>query len=211
MITLDDSLLIGRNQTRDVYLHPNHPDRVLKIEARELPGRERWYERPPKIESSLSRELYGYANVLVRLGRHHPFIARIYGLEETDLGPAIMAEHVSFGADRAGLLGRVINDPIPSEFTRDEIAWARTAYKELGDLLCEKKAFTHGIRAENLMLADKDGALALRMFDFKTIVYRQLISPRLVPGAEAYEFRRKMAEVDVRFQKALDMLDAVAA
>jgi hypothetical protein len=39
MITLSENDLLGSNQTRDVYLHPHFPDRVLKIERRPVPGR----------------------------------------------------------------------------------------------------------------------------------------------------------------------------
>ncbi len=57
MIMLSDDALLGRNQTREVFLHPQFPDRVLKVEQRSVLGRKQRYERPPRIESSLKREL----------------------------------------------------------------------------------------------------------------------------------------------------------
>jgi hypothetical protein len=203
MITLDDSLLLGRNQTRDVFQHPDFPDRVLKIEKRAAPGRLRWYERPPKIEPSMTRELNGYADMMIRLGRHEPFVARIMGLESTSQGTAILAEHAAYGASRSEVLGDAIKKREASIFTRDELATARNLYVNISDMLCDHRIFTHGLRNENLMLIEKDGELQLRMFDFKTVVYRQLISPHYVPGARLYEQRRKIAEVLASFDRAL--------
>lgn len=203
MITLSDDTLLGRNQTRDVFLHPQFPDRVLKIEKRPVPGRMRWYERPPRIESSLKRELTGYADMMIRLGRHEPYVARILGLENTNLGPAIMAEHATYGATRAGILRTILKGPHTSDFTRNDLAQARALYVSLTDMLCDHRIYTHGLRSENLMLIEMDGGLSLRMFDFKTVVYRQLISPRYVPGAQMYEQRRKIAEILGLFDSAL--------
>ena len=203
MIELTDQDLIGGKQTRDVYQHPHFPDRVLKIEMRKPPGRTRWYERPPRIESSLQREFSGYADMMIRLKRHDPFIARILGLENTTRGTAVMAEHVSYGAKRTAHLGELITNPKKFDFSRSEFLEARKLYIELTDMLCEHRIYTHGLRAENLMLVDMDGSLRLRMFDFKTVVYRQLISLNYVPGASMYEQRRKISEVLARFDKGL--------
>ncbi len=53
------------------------------------------------------------------------------------------------------------------------------------------------------MLVEMGVEWRLRMFDFKTVVYRQLISPLYVPGAQMYEQRCKIAEVLVLLDPAL--------
>jgi hypothetical protein len=115
-----------------------------------------------------------------------------------------MAEHAAYNANRAEVLGDAIKKREASVFTRDELATARNLYVDLSNMLCDHRIFTHGLRKENLMLVEWDGELQLRMFDFKTIVYRQLISPHYVPGARLYEQRRKIAEVLASFDSVLN-------
>jgi hypothetical protein len=199
VVELHDDLLIGSRQTRAVYRHPKRDDLVLKIETGKAPGRKRWYERKPHIASSMERELRGYADVMSRLGTQPDFVARIHGLERTSLGPAILAENVTYGSNAHAVLRDVLKDRADLGLSASDMRWLSGRYGEIGTRLTECNAFTHGIRPENFMVLRKDGALSLRMFDFKTNVYRQLISPRLVPGAERYEQRRKMAEVQALF------------
>jgi hypothetical protein len=200
IVQLRDDLLLGARQTRSVYRHPDRADLVLKLETGKAPGRKRWYERAPRIASSMERELRGYADVMARLGAHQPFIARIYGLEQTSHGPAILAENVTYGFDAHAVLRDVLKDRVDLPVTSDDMRGLAQRYAEIGAHLTECGIFTHGIRPENFMVVRAGETLDLRMFDYKTNVYRQLISPRFVPGAERYEQRRKMAEVQALFE-----------
>ncbi|MEJ6391079.1 YrbL family protein [Gymnodinialimonas ulvae] len=199
VVELSDDLLIGRRQTRSVYRHPERDDLVLKIETGKAPGRKRWYERKPRIASSMERELRGYANLMARLGTHRTFVARIYGLEQTSLGPAILAENATHGAEAHAVLRDLLKDRVGLDLTPEQMRFVARRYAEIGDLLTDHRVFTHGIRPENFMVLRNGDALELRVFDHKTNVYRQLISPRFVPGAERYEQRRKMNEVQALF------------
>lgn len=81
---------------------------------------------------------------------------------------------------------------------------------EIGERLTQCDAFTHGILPENFMVLRKGGDLHLRMFDFKTNVYWQVISPRLLPGTECQKQRRKMAKVQALFDDRCARREATA-
>lgn len=203
MIELHEDLLIGRGTARDTYRHPEHPNLVLKIDARPVAGRLRWYERPPRIPPSYQRELDGYAVLLGRLGRHHDFISRVYGLEDTSLGPAILAENAVFGYADAVTLKALFRDPAPEAYGRDDLAWARTRYAGIAKLLCEHRVYIHGLRPESMILCRRNGALCMRMIDYKTLVYRQLVSPRFVPGGRYSNQMSTIRRVLSRFDTLL--------
>lgn len=199
VVELCDDLLIGWRQTRAVYRHPERADLVLKIEIGKVPGRKRWYERKPRVATSMERELRGHADVMSRLGTHPDFVARIHGLEQTSLGPAILAENAAHGSDAHAVLKDVLKDRVDFGLSVDDMRGLARRYIEIGERLTQCDAFTHGIRPENFMVLRKGGDLHLRMFDFKTNVYWQLISPRLLPGAERQKQRRRMAKVQASF------------
>lgn len=189
MLILDESLLLGRRQTRDTFRHPHDPRYVLKLETRPRPRRTKWYQRSIKVPPSAHRELDGYADMLKRLGRHEPYICRILGLEQTDRGPAVLAENATLGVSAHINLRDLIKHREPHPFTGDDVAWAKEAYRRIAEEFQARGIYNQTIRPENVMLCRvaEGGDLCLRLYDFKSLVYRQLISPRLVPGAQRYE------------------------
>jgi len=206
MIELTEDLLIGRGTARDTYRHPHQPDLVLKVDARPVKGRLRWYERPPRILPSYRRELEGYAVLLARLGHHHDFISRVYGLEETNLGPAILAENALFGFNDGTSVNSILRSGGTAKYSLDEIAWAKNRYAEIARLLCDHKIYIHGLKPESMILCRKNGALHLRMIDYKTLVYRQLVSPRFVPFGQHHNQMSTVRKVLSRFDRVMSSM-----
>lgn len=184
MIKLNDDDLLGGMQTRDTYRHPDDPTLILKIETRTAPGRRNWYDRKPVIPSSLHRELMGYADVLTRLKRHEPFVVRIHGLENTDRGTAVMADNAANGCSVCIEAKKIFRSEAPNPFTRIEVQALRDDYKRIGLMFCDLAIYSQCMGPENFMLCRTDEGVQIRFFDFKTLVYRQLISPRYIPGGQ---------------------------
>lgn len=184
VIALAKASPIGMGNGRSTYIHPTLPDRILKIEGAPVAGRRRWYERPPKIIPSNQREIDGHAQMVARLGKPHDFVTEVFGRTDTDLGPALLAENAVFGLEDAITLNKLFKGHAKGVFSPDDLAWASQRYTQIADIFCSHKIYNHGLKPESVVIGRQDGRMRMRLFDFKTIVYRQLISPRLLPRGE---------------------------
>lgn len=203
MIKLNDSDLLGGMQTRDTYRHPDDPSLILKIETRKAPGRRNWYDRKPIIPSSLHREIMGYADVLTRLKRHEPFVVRIHGLENTDRGTAVMADNASIGCLVCIEAKKVFRNLEPNPFTRSEMQALRDDYERIALMFGNLGIYNQCMGPENFMLCRVDDGVQIRFFDFKQLIYRQLISPRFIPGGRRAAQMLIVKRVLVKFDACL--------
>lgn len=194
---------IGQGNGRSTYIHPTLPDRILKIEREPVKGRRRWYERPPKIKPSNMREIEGHAQMVRRLGQRHDFVTDVYGWAETDLGPALLAENAFFGLEDAVNLNNLFKGRAAGVFSPDELAWAHQRYRQIAEIFCARKIYNHGLKPESVVIGRRDGQMQMRLFDFKSIVYRQLISPRLLPRGEHTVQMLTITSVQRKFDKLL--------
>lgn len=184
MIDLTSATVLGSGNGRTSYQHPDDPSLVLKIEGAPVKGRLRWYERPPNIRPSNHREIEGYSAMILRLGQSHDFVTRVLGWEHTSAGPALLAENATHGLDTPLGLNSMFKSAGTGDYSKQDIETARARYAEIADLYCAHKVYNHGMRPESIVIARRDGLVTLRLFDFKSIVYRQLISPRFLPRGE---------------------------
>lgn len=203
MITLQDATPIGQGNGRSTYLHPSDPSLILKIEREPVKGRLRWYERPPKIKSSNYREIDGYSQMILRLGGPEDFVTGVYGWAETDIGPALLGQNARFGIEEMITLNNLFKGHVPAAFSRAELSWVRQRYGEIADLFGARKIYNHGLKPESVLIGRRAGQMQMRLFDFKTIVYRQLISPRLLPRGEHTVQMLTITSVQRKFDKVL--------
>jgi hypothetical protein len=181
MIDLSCALILGVGNGRTTYLHPDDRNLILKIETEPVRGRTRWYERPPIIRSSNYREIEGYSAMILRLGETKDFLTRVYGWEETNVGPALLAENATIDLDDVTSLNSLFKAPNKVMFSISEIEWALQRYHEISTVYCSQKIYNHGLKPESVIIGREKGLMVMRLFDFKSIVYRQLVSPRYVP------------------------------
>jgi hypothetical protein len=184
MIDLSCALILGVGNGRTTYLHPDDQNLILKIETEPVKGRKRWYERPPIIRSSNHREIEGYSVMILRLGETYDFLTRVYGWEDTSAGPALLAENATSGLDDVTSLNALFKESDKVMFSMSEIEWARQRYQEISNVYCSQKIYNHGLKPESVIIGRQKGLMEMRLFDFKSIVYRQLVSPRYVPLGE---------------------------
>lgn len=207
MIALDTVQPLGKGSGRIAYQHPNAPDLILKFDATPVKGRTRWYERKPVIPPSNLREIEGYSSMICRIGRAQDFITRVHGWEATSRGSALLAENAHYGLTDAVTLNKLFKSPATAPFTMDEVAWARSRYSEIADLFRTCRVYNHGLKPESVMIGRRDGTLSMRLFDFKSIVYRQLISPRYLPRGEDTVQLITIRSVLAKFDRLLAKMD----
>lgn len=184
MITLSGASPLGQGNGRSTYLHPADPGLILKIEREPVKGRRRWYERPPKIKPSNDREIDGHTQMIQRLGQAEDFVTGVHGWADTDLGPALVGQNAFLGIEDAITLNNLFKGRADGVFSPPELSWVRQRYDQIADLFGARKIYNHGLKPESVLIGRRDGQMQMRLFDFKTIVYRQLISPRLLPRGE---------------------------
>jgi hypothetical protein len=203
MIDLTGATKLGSGNGRTTYLHPDDPKLILKIETEPVKGRLRGYERPPNIRPSNYREIEGYSAMILRLGRTHDFVTRVYGWETTIAGPALLAENAAYALDDFTALNAIFKLPDKVTYSVHEIEWARQQYTEISNLFCSLKIYNHGLKPESVGIGRRNGQLKMRLFDFKTIVYRQAVSLRYVPWAEHNSQMSKIRSVQSKFDGLL--------
>jgi hypothetical protein len=208
MIDLSCALILGVGSGRTTYLHPNDPNLILKIETEPVKGRTRWYERPPIILSSNYREIEGYSVMILRLGKTYDFLTRVHGWEDTSAGPALLAENATSGLDDAASLNGLFKTSKKIMFSISEIEWARQRYQEISNVYCSQKIYNHGLKPESVIIGRQKGLMEMRLFDFKSIVYRQLVSPRYVPLGEHSSQMSTIRRVQNKFGILLTSLRA---
>ncbi len=207
MIALEAAEKIGSGNGRVTYLHPQTPSLILKLEHTAVVGRRRWYERPPVIARSNLREIDGYSTMIRRIGRAEDFITRVHGWEATSEGPALLAENARHGLEDVIPLNGLFKSGDAVVYSLDDIAWARQRYAEIADIFSACRVYNHGLKPESVMIGRADGALTMRLFDFKSIVYRQLISPRFLPRGQHTVQMLTIRSVLSRFDRLLDAMD----
>lgn len=204
MIELDESLRVGSGNGRTTYRHPNDASRLLKIEHAPVKGRLRWYERPPNIAPSNVREFDGYTHMIKRLGTSLDFVSDVHGWEETNKGIALVVENAAHGLRQANALNGILRGKASAAYTRDDLLWARMRYSEIADIFCARGIYNHGLKPESVLLGWKGDELKMKLFDFKTIVYRQLISPRYIPWGQHNVQMHTIRSVQRKFDTLLD-------
>ncbi len=202
-IILSDDLKIGSGNGRIGFRHPHDPRLVLKVDTTPVKGRLRWHERPPNIRSSNLREIEVHSVMIQRLGQAEDFVTGVYGWAATNLGPALIVENVHYQMDDHVTLNNTSKANAIDPFDRADVTWARQRYSGIADLFGPKGIYNHGLKPESVVLGRRDGTPVLKLMDFKTIVYRQLISPRFIPGARLAVQKLTVDTVLGRFDRLL--------
>lgn len=94
-------------------------------------------------------------------------------------------------------------------YNAQDLDWARQRYTQIADLFCERSVYNHGLKPESVVLARRNGGLVMRLYDFKSIVYRQLISPRCIPRREHDVQMLTIRSVQKKFERILASIAAV--
>lgn len=98
MLTLKQSQPVAEGRQRYVYIHPENPDLVIKVIRPDAISRawDRWYKirRSHGQYLSYMREIGEYVATHAREGSSPPFLQRIEGLVETDMGLGLVLQAV---------------------------------------------------------------------------------------------------------------------
>ncbi|MEM9437565.1 MAG: YrbL family protein [Pseudomonadota bacterium] len=185
IIDLSEASAVGSGNARRAYRHPEDPRFLLKVQEAAVEEKVKLLKRRLSIAPSNERELAGYADITRRLGGKPDYLTEVRGLVETSQGAALMVDDALYGDGRAEIVNRLFKAG-KGPFSRDEVAAARAQYEEIAALFQRTGIYNHCLRPESVVLAEGDGGVGLRLFDCKTLVYRQAIHPRLIPGARRY-------------------------
>ncbi|MEM9437563.1 MAG: YrbL family protein [Pseudomonadota bacterium] len=209
MIDLGKATILGEGNLRRTYVHPDDPRLLLKVQVRSFNTKKHWYDRPLKVASSNERELLGWAEVVSGLGRHEPFLTRVLGLENTSEGPALLVENAAADATATISLNKIHKlDQKEIQFSVDEIRWARDEFLRVFAMFHKRRIVNHCMRFESVLLCRMAGGLALKLIDYKTMVYRHLISPRLLPGATLRLQRETQVSMVKRLNQAISRFES---
>ncbi|WAC19611.1 YrbL family protein [Luteolibacter sp. SL250] len=102
MIRLSDRQPVAQGKQRFVFIHPDHPELIIKVIRPDAVDRAwgRWYKMRRCYGQYLSymREIGEYVATHARDGSSPPFVQRIKGLVDTDMGLGLVLDAVR-GAD----------------------------------------------------------------------------------------------------------------
>ncbi len=124
----------AEGRERRCYLHPQDPDKVIKI---------------PKGAETVQtrRELVFFRNLQKRGFADYSHLPRFYGTVETNLGQGLVIELIR---DRDGQISRSLNWYIDNGMTRDEV---ETHFLRLKQYLLENLViFNHDLTSGNMLL-----------------------------------------------------------
>lgn len=166
MIELDETHLIGKGNSRSVYLHPEDPNRVIKIEGNQA--------SKAKPNNAID---YLYFNYLLKRKRDLSQIATCYGWIDTTLGEGLMFQNIrNFDGTKAltfkeailsGSLSHKVSQNLLEDFIRylyvNNIIFADIA---LSNLMVQ---FQYN-KIVKLIVID---GLGTRRFKFKFWIYRK--------------------------------------
>lgn len=98
MISLSDRLPVAQGKQRFVFTHPENPDLIIKVIRPDAVDRAwgRWYKMRRCYGQYLSymREIGEYVATHAREGSSPPFVQRIKGLVDTDMGLGLVLDAV---------------------------------------------------------------------------------------------------------------------
>ena len=155
MVILNENLLIGRGANKDLYIHPDFPERCIRINSRE--------------KDEHQREMY-YRKVRER--RHLPessLLASYYGTVQTNLGEGFVFERIS---DYDGTTSKTLDDLIRLECkarerkqSENEVPGTETRMPLMADVLSRlrERYFT-----EKIIVCDMHPANCMVQFDTPT-------------------------------------------
>lgn len=108
LLRLKDAEPLTQGRSRLIFAHPHDPDLLVKVLNPQVVDRRfgsgtKWYKRRRRAGRFLSyaRELQEHLAVRAACDEHPPFLQRIVGLAETDLGLGLVSEAIR---DREGNL-----------------------------------------------------------------------------------------------------------
>jgi hypothetical protein len=101
MIQLSTARLFSHGGKRDCFIHPDHPDRCIKVNRRdeipeELRRQSSWFRRLRKSAATFDQNMAEY-EALARCRREPELLAhlpRLWGWEETDRGRGLVVEMI---------------------------------------------------------------------------------------------------------------------
>lgn len=164
MITVDESLLVGSGGNRHVYLHPHDPGKILKIHKPHLTpkhlSQNKWFRRLVPL-SHFDANRRDYAEHTKSRARHqelHRHICEIFGHVETNLGHAVIAEHI---ADTDGSTSLTLQNHAAQGLPGDIIAPLR----QLFTLLAKHHVRFRDANARNILVRRKNDRFDLVIID----------------------------------------------
>ncbi|MEM9350095.1 MAG: YrbL family protein [Pseudomonadota bacterium] len=209
MIDLSGATILGEGAQRRTYIHPTDESLLLKVQVRPFVARKHWYDRPMKVPSSNERELIGWADVIARLDGNEPFLSQVHGLEDTSEGSALLVENAALGAEASMSLRNIVQSAVENvPFTAAELRWAHGEYLRIAAIFDAKSIYNHSLRLESMLLCRFPKGLSLKLMDYKSMVYRQFISPRLLPGAQRIIQRKAVDGMAQKLDRYIAKMEA---
>lgn len=203
MIKLKDKKWLAQGANRVCYIHPDDPDKVLKIikpwkMAKVKKHQAPWYK---KLRSAVCfddnvQELKALQWLEKKEHACHHF-PRCFGLEETDLGDALCLEYVHSGRKAGESLS--LEQYLKKNGFTDEIS---KALDDLCVFLYQNLIVTRDLRVFNIMVRYTDNGIVLVIVD-------GLGNPEFIPISNVIPKlgRLKIQRKLFRFKKRLERID----
>jgi hypothetical protein len=177
LIRLDDSLLIDQGRTRDCYLHPGNPERVVKVPA----------GGTQKNHRSNIKELLGY-QALMRDQIDLTGISHCYGFVSTSRGTGLECDCIR---DDDGAVSRTIWDIVVNSDECD-VAYIQSVTQDFCQMLTQRDTRLFDLNLKNIVLKRrKSGVYEPVTVDLKGRFDNQETIP--VSSYVSFFAKRKMA------------------
>ncbi len=201
MITLDDTLLIGRGTLRACYLHPQDETLIIKVA---IPGRRGG-------EEANHKEFLSYRKISQRHGELE-HISHCHAIVATNMGDGLVCDRIR---DSSGETARTIWDMVVYDDDCDVENILEVA-RSLCDYLIAHDLFLFDINLKNIVMKkDRDGSYRAYAIDLKgpydNKEFLQLSSRISFLGRKKLKRRtRQLLERIVQFREQREMLKRLA-
>ena len=166
MISLSDSTPFAEGGNRKCYVHPNNPDRCLKVVhpglLREIKKNKPWYKKIRSLESfdDNLREENAYKQKAIINGGPNIWnhLAKWYGMKETDIGMASETELIK----NDGEIAETLESYLFKNGMTDEIKTSIAAFQEW---LREYLVLSKNLIPHNLVIKKHNDEIIIKIID----------------------------------------------
>jgi len=166
MIELSDDLIFAEGGRRVCYVHPDDPDKCVKVlSARGNPRTRRkkavWYKkmRPLSCFDDNKGELKDFRDFERRGEGVWEFFPRCYGMQETNRGDGIVTDLIR---DEGGIISITVKQYLKAQGQTPELL---TALDRFFDLMMNYRIITRDILHHNLVIQRRDNGVRIVMID----------------------------------------------
>jgi hypothetical protein len=210
MFLLKDAEVIAAGSTRNVYRHPDDPNLLIKV-IRPSAIKERFERGAPWYKLDVKRRRYRHLIAYLREIREHiavhaatsehpPFLQKIVGVVETDMGMGFVVEAVR---GRDGSYGPTVAELI-ERGEMDQAAWGKLA--EFFDGLMNSPVIVADLHPSNVVLGytpeHGDHFVLIDGIGFKNLIPLDRISARVNRWGKDRKVRKLRADLEARLASA---------